>query len=69
MDVRRVTTEVRLVGFHPLSSVITKTKSFFYHCQQEEEEEEVEEANMSDSKKAELFRIREERKNFLVSTP
>ncbi len=35
--------------------------------QEEEEEEEMDEKNMSDSKKAELFRIREERKNFLVS--
>ena len=34
--------------------------------EEEEEEEEIEE-NMSDSKKAELFRLREERKNFLVS--
>ena len=34
---------------------------------EEEEEEEEDEKNMSDSKKAELFRIREERKNFLVA--
>jgi cohesin loading factor subunit SCC2 len=32
-----------------------------------EEEEEEDEKNMSDSTKAELFRLREERKNFLVS--
>ena len=33
----------------------------------EEEEEEIDEKNMSDSKKSELFRIRDKRKNFLVS--
>jgi len=35
--------------------------------EEEEELEEEDEKNMSDSKKAELFRLREERKNFLVS--
>ena len=37
------------------------------HEEEEEEEEEVDEKNLSDSKKAELFRIRDKRKNFLVT--